>query len=253
MADNITAPGAGSVLAFDDVAGVMYPRTKISFGADGAASDVTTVNRLPVDPGTVAVTGTFWQATQPVSGTITANAGSGTFATAPVAGENHIGQVGGYCINASATFTRPADTTAYASGDLVANSTTAGSVAPMTLTVARKAAGSVQVIRAKVRKTTAGLTGAVFRVHLFNSSTITATNGDNGAFLTSASANYLGYVDVTMDEAFSDGAVGYAGYTQPPTIKLASGTDIYALLEARGAYTPGNAEQFTLTLEVIQG
>jgi hypothetical protein len=29
---------------------------------------------------------------------------------------------------ASASFTRPADTTAYASGDLVANSTTAGSV-----------------------------------------------------------------------------------------------------------------------------
>jgi len=236
MADNITAPGAGSVLAFDDVAGVFYPRTKLAFGADGSASDVTTGNPLPV---TGPLTDTQLRAS--------------SIATAPVAGENHIGQVGGYCINASATFTRPADTTAYASGDLVANSTTAGSVTPMTLTVARKAAGSVQVIRAKVRKTTAGLTGAVFRVHLFNSSTITATNGDNGAFLTSASANYLGYVDVTMDEAFSDGAVGYAGYTQPPTIKMASGTDIFALLEARGAYTPGNAEQFTLTLEVIQG
>ena len=31
-------------------------------------------------------------------------------------------------INSSASFTRPGDTTAYASGDLVANSTTAGSV-----------------------------------------------------------------------------------------------------------------------------
>lgn len=236
MADNITAPGAGSVLAFDDVSGVMYPRTKIAFGADGTASDVASGNPLPV---TGPLTDTQLRAS--------------SVATAPVAGENHIGQVGGYCINASATFTRPADTTAYASGDLVANSTTAGSVVPMTLTVARKTAGSVQVIRAKVRKTTAGLTGAVFRVHLFSSSTITATNGDNGAFLTSASASYLGYVDVTMDEAFSDGAVGYANYTQPPTIKLASGTDIYALLEARGAYTPGNAEQFTLTLEAIQG
>jgi hypothetical protein len=30
--------------------------------------------------GSVAVTGTFWQATQPVSGTVTANAGTGTFA-----------------------------------------------------------------------------------------------------------------------------------------------------------------------------
>ena len=32
----------------------------------------------------------------------------------------------------TATLTRPADTTAYASGDLVANSTTAGSVTPLT-------------------------------------------------------------------------------------------------------------------------
>jgi hypothetical protein len=33
--------------------------------------------------------------------------------------------------NPSASFTRPNNTTAYASGQLVANSTTAGSVAPM--------------------------------------------------------------------------------------------------------------------------
>jgi len=60
MADNITAPAAGSVLATDDISGVHYPRTKISIGADGAASDVSTSNPLPVS-------GTFWQATQPVS------------------------------------------------------------------------------------------------------------------------------------------------------------------------------------------
>ena len=87
MADNFqTNPGSGgATFAADDVAGVMYPRVKLSFGDDGAASDVASATPLPVT-GTVAldsasltalenvnaaVTGTFWQATQPVSGPLT--------------------------------------------------------------------------------------------------------------------------------------------------------------------------------------
>lgn len=49
MADNLTAPGAGAVLATDEVAGVHYPRTKLSFGADGSATDVSSDNPLPVE------------------------------------------------------------------------------------------------------------------------------------------------------------------------------------------------------------
>lgn len=69
MADNLTAPAAGAVLASDEIAGVHFPRTKIGFGADGAYADVTSGNRLPVDIGSgpFAVTGAFYQATQPVS------------------------------------------------------------------------------------------------------------------------------------------------------------------------------------------
>lgn len=46
--DNITAPGAGIVFATDDIGDVHYPRTKISFGADGSAADVSSSNPLPV-------------------------------------------------------------------------------------------------------------------------------------------------------------------------------------------------------------
>ena len=85
MVDNITAPAVGTVLATDDIGGVHYPRTKISFGADGAATDVASGAPFPVTlgltdaqlratpvpvSGTVAVTGTFFQVTQPVSGTV---------------------------------------------------------------------------------------------------------------------------------------------------------------------------------------
>lgn len=64
MADNITAPAAGAVLATDDIGGIHYPRTKLSFGADGSATDVSSASPLPV-------TGTFWPTTQPISGTVT--------------------------------------------------------------------------------------------------------------------------------------------------------------------------------------
>ena len=91
MADNITAPGVGTVFASDDISGVQYPRTKIAWGVDGSAVDTSASNPLPVTlgltdtqlrasavavsftgqsvgiTGSVAVTGTFWQATQPVS------------------------------------------------------------------------------------------------------------------------------------------------------------------------------------------
>lgn len=177
-------------------------------------------------------------------------------ASAPVlaAGEAHIGQVGGTGARPSANFTRPADTTAYAVGDLVANSTTAGSVAAMQFTAARVAAGSFMLRRCKIAKSGTGVTSALFRLHLFTAAPATVTNGDNGAFSVSGVADYLGAFDVTVDRAFTDGAagVGVPVSGSEITVKLASGQIIYGLLEARGAYTPGNAEVFTVTLEDLQ-
>lgn len=49
MADNIAAtPGTGVTLASDDIAGVHYPRVKLSWGADGAAVDASASNPIPV-------------------------------------------------------------------------------------------------------------------------------------------------------------------------------------------------------------
>lgn len=52
MADNITAlanTGTGTdVLATDEIGGVHYPRSKVVFGADGEAADVSEAAPLPV-------------------------------------------------------------------------------------------------------------------------------------------------------------------------------------------------------------
>lgn len=152
----------------------------------------------------------------------------------------------------TAPFNRPADTTAYAVGDLVANSTTAGSVAPMQLTAARVAAGSFILRRLRLRKSTASLANASFRVHLFNAAP-TVANGDNGALSMTGAASYIGAVDITMTQGFTDGAFGDGGITAPEfNIALASGQAIFALLEARAAYAPGLSETFALTAEVLQ-
>jgi len=53
MADNITTnPGnGGATVAADEIAGVMHQRVKVQYGADGAATDVSDANPLPVDGG----------------------------------------------------------------------------------------------------------------------------------------------------------------------------------------------------------
>jgi hypothetical protein len=49
MADNIqVTQGTGTTMATDDVAGVQYPRVKISHGVDGTAVDASSTNPLPV-------------------------------------------------------------------------------------------------------------------------------------------------------------------------------------------------------------
>jgi hypothetical protein len=165
------------------------------------------------------------------------------------AGANFLGFRGVLQVAVEATFARPADTTAYASGDLVANNTTAGSVTAMSFTVSRAAAAGITVAGVRIRKTSTGVQNAAFRLHLYSTSP-TVTNGDNGAWLSNQAAAYLGSVDVTMDKAFSDGACGYTPCSIPH--RIASGSAIFGLLEARGAYTPVSAETFGVQLKVLQ-
>lgn len=150
-------------------------------------------------------------------------------------------------------FNRPANTTAYASGQLVANSTTAGSVTPLSWPVARVAGGSGMIRRARLAKSGTSLTNAQFRLHLYTTAP-TCANGDGGNWSTDQSANYLGSLDFNLSQAFTDGAAGNAAPNTGSEINfaLASGQTIYGLIEARGAYTPASAETFTVTLEVLQ-
>lgn len=152
--------------------------------------------------------------------------------------------------NASASFVRPADITQYASGDLVADNVTAGSVTSLTLSFGEEGGKSQTAIsRVILAKTNTSLASADFRVHMYTADP-TLTNGDNAAWLSDGVATYLGAADVTIDKAFSDGASGVGSPVNLVDIPaILTKGKIYALLEARGAYTPASAETFTLTVE----
>lgn len=173
----------------------------------------------------------------------------------PIGGSSSTGvvTVSGTTAVVGGSSTRPADTTAYASGDLVANSVTAGSVVPITVAAGRVVNGTGMVRRVRLKKSGAVLTNAQFRVHLYKD-TPTVTNGDNMAWL-STESNYLGACDVTMDQAFSNAAkgIGVPNAGSDINFDCSSGTaNIFALIEARAAYTPASAEVFTLAVEVLQ-
>ena len=81
--------------------------------------------------------------------------------------------------NLSQSFTRPNNTTAYASGQLVANSATAGLVVPMAFTVGGNSIpGQFRLSRIRLFKSGTSNSNAQFRLHLYAASP-TVANGSS--------------------------------------------------------------------------
>lgn len=155
--------------------------------------------------------------------------------------------VAGRVSRASASFTRPSDTTAYAIGDLVANSVTAGSVVVGSIDLGVSQA----IIRAaKMATTNVAGAGAIKRVHLFSALPTTA-GGDNAAFNVAGAANHIGYIDVMLDRNFSDGATGRGAPSADIHVNLGAGTTVWFLIEAQSAFTPASGSTITATLEFL--
>jgi hypothetical protein len=150
------------------------------------------------------------------------------------------------------TTTRPADTLVYAAGDLLANSTTAGSVTYPTIQVSRAVDQTATLLRMRLRKSGTVFTQGIFRVHLYNAQP-TVSNGDNGVWLTNNVANYVGAFDITMTRAFTDGSIGIGNSSEGASLQCVpvSGQNyLFYLIEVRAAYTPISGEVFTPMIEV---
>lgn len=244
----------------------------ISVSTSEADGHANATNRLKVSADIGAFNGSTWDRLRSgITGAVSSVVGylntlpAGKFNSTPVSLTNgqfielQLDQAGALKSNldqygivlTSNTITRPADTTAYVSGDLVANSTTAGSVTPFSFASAtRVAAGTGEIQAIRLYKSGTSLTNANFRVHFYRL-TMTPSNGDNGAWLTPYD-DYIGSFDVTMDKVFTNGSEG-AGLPTVGMLRrftLPSGTTLFALIEARGAYTPTSGETFSIRAEI---
>ena len=157
------------------------------------------------------------------------------------------------------SFQRPDNATPYTIGDLIANSTVAGSVVAMKFPL--EVFGydlrgySVHVHAARLSKSnTVGDLDA--NIHMFSGAP-EVTNGDNGAFLPTDLNLWLGKINVKTEVRFANGRAGrdvpFAAGASPIVIPFpvdAEDISVYALLEAQAAYTPAANETFEVALEV---
>ena len=185
--------------------------------------------------------------------------------------------VGGFTPDVYAEITRPADTTAYAAGDMVTDTTTAASVVPLRFPACRTDNGSGIFTGARMIKSSDTTTNASFRLWLFGATPFAAGSfpADNAAitFTYASMARFLGYIDFTtfIDAGSMAVAEGLMGRSVAPFSKRFVGdtsvvsTDapnlsgiqpvpasriLFGMLEARAAYTPTSGEQFRIWLDV---
>jgi len=155
----------------------------------------------------------------------------------------------------SATFTRPADTTAYAARDVV--STGAGALLTFANVVAT-AAGSGTIVKARLMTDQSANT-AQYRLHLFHTAPTAIADNAPYTMLYSNAGNRVGMIDFTACATEGTGSTAAAsmrpssdGNSLPPNLAFkcaAASTTLYGILETLTAFTPASAQNFFVELE----
>ncbi|MGY4332794.1 hypothetical protein ACVWWG_007211 [Bradyrhizobium sp. LB7.2] len=124
----------------------------------------------------------------------------------PIADNNPLPIAGNSAV-VSGSVQRPADTLAYAVGDIVAQSTTAASCSGVPIAVSRDNDTTGVLRRCRVKVNDLALFNAVLYIHVFKDAP-TFSSADNAAFAAALSeSNYLGAFTVTLDQKFSGSVV----------------------------------------------
>lgn len=176
---------------------------------------------------------------------------------APQASEAHLGEVGGRTRQITTTLTRPADTTAYAAGDAVTDSTSSPTVITFA-SAARVNNGSGTIIGATCVDSANQATKAQLELWLFDT---TATPDNDNAAFTPTDAELLTIVGVIPFNVWyvGDATSGAGGNAVSVAANLslayqcgAASTSLFGLVVVRNAYTPVSAEQFSIRLRCMQ-
>ncbi len=163
------------------------------------------------------------------------------------AGTNVIGKTGYRLVQASANFTRPADTTAYAVGDAVTNSTSAPTVFEIDLGALGAVAGQgLEIRKLSVVSSVKGATLPLFNVFLSNA-TFTATNDNAALDIADATQEADGswFACDVQNSTASNARASYVNVASPMVLAAAD-TKLYGTIQAANAYTPASGEKLTI-------
>lgn len=160
---------------------------------------------------------------------------------------------------ASVSLTLPTGTPAYASGQGLWQSATAGSCTPLQLVTGTPGLSPfIEIASLRLYKSGTGVSGATFRVHFFTN-TFAIGAGDNASLSLTPTllTDAIGTFDVTVDQAYVNGAVG-VGVPTSGVSRLSGQTSdangtLWCAIEARGAYTRAASEVFTVEAFVYRG
>jgi hypothetical protein len=154
------------------------------------------------------------------------------------------------------TLTRPNDANAYAQNDLIASSTTAGSIVVPSLALPNSFFAWCMIRRLRLYTTKAsGMSTFQALIEMWADIAPTFTNGDNGAYaVATGAANYIGAMTMAVMTQVGDGGyaegipnkgseIGFAG-SYPKNI-------YWSMKEADATgFTPAALQPFTLVAEL---
>lgn len=153
-------------------------------------------------------------------------------------------------IASETSFTRPSDTTTYASGDAVNNSTSAPTVLTFANIARASGLGGIIESATMILSTRATLAG-VFELWLFDT-TVTMTNDNTAWGISDANLNTsIGCIYFSLR---NDGDASSNCIYQATNIGIAykcTTTSLFGALVVRNAYVPGNGEVFTIRLKCL--
>ena len=156
--------------------------------------------------------------------------------------------VGGKSVQKSASFTRPADTTAYAANDAIADSTSA----PTLLSFANCAnanGGQGYIVKTRLLTNQKTCT-ARFRLSFYHTAPSPVNDNAPKPMLYANKDKLIGRIDLdpcTTEDTTSDAAFALSTALMP-YVCAAADTTIYCILTTLDAFTPASAQQFFLEI-----
>jgi hypothetical protein len=181
----------------------------------------------------------------------TANANEVVVKAAIPAGTNLIGKTGFTLKKISTNFTRPADTTAYAIGDAITNSTSAPTVFQLDLASIGAVVGqSVEIRKCVIISSTKQSILPLCKVYL-SATTFTATNDNSALDIDDTTMEAGGcWFDCDVNNSTASNSRCASVGIHEPMILAAADTKLYGTIQANNAYVPVSGEKFTIIIWV---